>query len=112
MTLGFHINKKLLEEVTIIPSERLRNKIIGFSTHPMKYIQKGVVHGISLKLQEEEHDQRMGFVSKVSTINNDHIDVDKETLEMLHSLGISDIPNIAKLDPVIFQPSFLFTRRY
>uniref|UniRef100_K7M4G7 Pectinesterase inhibitor domain-containing protein n=1 Tax=Glycine max TaxID=3847 RepID=K7M4G7_SOYBN len=28
----FHTNKKLLEEVAIIPSKRLRNKIAGFST--------------------------------------------------------------------------------
>ncbi|KAG4975042.1 hypothetical protein JHK87_031863 [Glycine soja] len=38
MTLDFHTNKKLLEEVAIIPSKRLRNKIVGFSTHLMKRI--------------------------------------------------------------------------
>ena len=31
MTLDFHTNKKILEEVAIIPSKRLRNKIAGFS---------------------------------------------------------------------------------
>ncbi|MFS7937782.1 40S ribosomal protein S17 [Helianthus anomalus] len=44
MTLDFHTNKKILEEVAIIPSKRLRNKIAGFSTHLMKRIQKGPVH--------------------------------------------------------------------
>jgi ribosomal protein S17E len=39
MTLDFHTNKKILEEVAIIPSKRLRNKIAGFSTHLMKRIQ-------------------------------------------------------------------------
>ncbi|KAF5791802.1 putative ribosomal protein S17e [Helianthus annuus] len=38
MTLDFHTNKKILEEVAIIPSKRLRNKIAGFSTHLMKRI--------------------------------------------------------------------------
>ncbi|KAK8925635.1 40S ribosomal protein S17-1 [Platanthera zijinensis] len=35
MTLDFHTNKKVLEEVAIIPSKQLRNKIAGFSTHLM-----------------------------------------------------------------------------
>ncbi|KAL9254815.1 Small ribosomal subunit protein eS17y-like protein [Drosera capensis] len=51
MTLDCHTNKKILEELAIIPSKRLRNKIAGFSTHLMKRIQKGPVRGISLKLQ-------------------------------------------------------------
>ncbi|CAN0879395.1 40S ribosomal protein S17 [Linum grandiflorum] len=47
MTLDFHTNKKILEEVAIIPSKRLRNKIAGFSTHLMKRIQKGPVRGMA-----------------------------------------------------------------
>ncbi|XP_076899811.1 small ribosomal subunit protein eS17-like [Bidens hawaiensis] len=67
MTLDFHTNKKILEEVAIIPSKRLRNKIAGFSTHLMKRIQKGPV---------------------------DNIEVDKETIELLASLGMSDLPGV------------------
>ncbi|KAH1160122.1 hypothetical protein GYH30_031751 [Glycine max] len=88
MTLDFHTNKKLLEEVAIIPSKRLRNKI------------------------EEERECRMDFVPDVFAINTDHIEVDKETLDMLHSLGINDIPGITQVDPVPVQQSFPFTRRY
>jgi small subunit ribosomal protein S17e len=55
MTLDFHTNKKIAEEVAIIPSNRLRNKIVGFATHLMKRTQCGSMRGISLKLQEEEH---------------------------------------------------------
>ncbi|XP_052113945.1 40S ribosomal protein S17 [Arachis duranensis] len=76
MTLDFHTNKKVLEEVALIPSKRLRNKIAGFSTHLMKRIQKGPVRGISLKLQEEERERRMDFVPEVSAINVDSIEVD------------------------------------
>ena len=100
MTLDFHTNKKVLEEVAIIPSKRLRNKIAGFSTHLMKRIQKGPVRGISLKLQEEERERRMDFVPERSAIDTDLIECDKETIEMLAVLGMSDIPGIVKVDPV------------
>lgn len=46
----FHVNKKILSEVSIVPSKRLRNKIAGYATHLMKRIQKGPVKGISLKV--------------------------------------------------------------
>ncbi|XP_062112616.1 small ribosomal subunit protein eS17x-like [Humulus lupulus] len=103
MTLDFHINKKLLCEVSTIPTKRLRNKIAGFSTHLMKRIQKGPVRGISLKLQEEERERRMDFVPDVSTIRTDQIEVDKETLDMLSSLGMSDIPGLVRVDSVAVQ---------
>ncbi|GAB2300249.1 40S ribosomal protein S17-4 [Dionaea muscipula] len=98
MTLDFHTNKKILEEVAIIPSKRLRNKIAGFSTHLMKRIQKGPVRGISLKLQEEERERRMDFVPDQSAIKTEEIKVDGETIDMLAFLGMSDIPGIVKVD--------------
>ncbi|KAL2900091.1 40S ribosomal protein S17-4 [Bienertia sinuspersici] len=99
MTLDFHTNKKVLEEVAIIPSKRLRNKIAGFSTHLMKRIQKGPVRGISLKLQEEERERRMDFVPEVSAIKTDQIEVDKETVDMLASLGMADLPGLIQMAP-------------
>ncbi|KAL3536055.1 hypothetical protein ACH5RR_004516 [Cinchona calisaya] len=94
MTLDFHTNKKVLTEVAIIPSKRLRNKIAGFSTHLMKRIQKGPVRGISLKLQEEERERRMDFVPEESAIKIDRIEVDKETIELLATMGMSELPGI------------------
>nr|ACN41123.1 unknown [Picea sitchensis] len=96
MTLDFHTNKKIVEEVAIIPSKRLRNKIAGFSTHLMKRIQRGPVRGISLKLQEEERERRMDFVPEESAIKTEVIEVDKETMDMLASLGMSDLPGVVK----------------
>ncbi|KAH7692632.1 Ribosomal protein S17e protein [Dioscorea alata] len=96
MTLDFHTNKKVLEEVAIIPSKRLRNKIAGFTTHLMRRIQRGPVRGISLKLQEEERERRMDFVPDESAIKVDQILVDKETIEMLQSLGMGDLPGVEK----------------
>ncbi|CAN1144035.1 40S ribosomal protein S17-1 [Linum perenne] len=111
MTLDFHTNKKILEEVAIIPSKRLRNKIAGFSTHLMKRIQKGPVRGISLKLQEEERERRMDFVPEESAIKTDRIEVDKETKEMLAALGMADVGGIYEVDPVaVSVPAFGFGR--
>ena len=110
MTLDFHTNKKILEEVAIIPSKRLRNKIAGFSTHLMKRIQKGPVRGISLKLQEEERERRMDFVPEVSAIKTEGIEVDRETLDMLSALGMNDIPGLVEADPVRVQQQIGFGR--
>ncbi|KAG2542626.1 40S ribosomal protein S17-4-like [Panicum virgatum] len=92
MTLDFHTNKKVLEEVSILPSKRLRNKVAGFTTHLMRRIQRGPVRGISLKLQEEERERRMDFVPEKSALEVEEIRVDEETMEMLAALGMSDLP--------------------
>ncbi|WOL06150.1 40S ribosomal protein S17-like [Canna indica] len=110
MTLDFHTNKKILEEVAIIPSKRLRNKIAGFSTHLMRRIQRGPVRGISLKLQEEERERRMDFVPDESAIKVDHIEVDKETIEMLTSLGMVDLPGVEKQADAPAAPAFPYSR--
>ncbi|KAJ7974871.1 40S ribosomal protein S17-like [Quillaja saponaria] len=110
MTLDFHTNKKVLEEVAIIPSKRLRNKIAGFSTHLMKRIQKGPVRGISLKLQEEERERRMDFVPDESAIKIDEIKVDKETIDMLAALGMGDIPGLIEVEPQVVVPTQAFGR--
>jgi small subunit ribosomal protein S17e len=106
--ISTHTNKKILEEVAIIPSKRLRNKIAGFSTHLMKRIQKGPVPGISLKLQEEERERCTDFVPDESAIKIDEIKVDKETIDMLAALGMSDILGIveAELQPIVSTQTF------
>ncbi|EAZ16056.1 hypothetical protein OsJ_31497 [Oryza sativa Japonica Group] len=87
MTLDFHTNKKVLEEVSILPSKRLRNK-------------RGPVRGISLKLQEEERERRMDFVPEKSALEVEEIRVDKETMEMLAALGMADLPGVERQQEV------------
>lgn len=96
LTLDFQINKKISEEVAVIPSKRMRNRVAGFVTHLMKRIQKGPVRGISLKLQEEERERRMDFVPERSEVDVPTINIDQDAAEMLRALDIN-LPNVTVL---------------
>merc|ERR1712210_18243 len=94
LTMDFQTNKRVCEEVAIVPSKSLKNKIAGYTTHLMKRIQRGPVRGISLKLQEEERERRMDFVPEVSAVDTDVIEVDPETKAMLRSLDMGNLQGI------------------
>merc|ERR1711924_312328 len=94
LTMDFQTNKKIAEEVAIIPTKSLRNKIAGFTTHLMKRIQRGPVRGISLKLQEEERERRMDFVPDVSALHQDIIEVDKDTMDMVRAMQMNGLPGV------------------
>jgi len=94
MTTDFQTNKKICEEVAVIPSKRLRNKIAGFATHLMRRIQKGPVRGISLKLQEEERERKDNYVPDVSAIDTENIEIDQETKQMLKNMDMANIPGL------------------
>lgn len=62
----------------------------------MRRIQRGPVHGISLKLQEEERERRMDFVPAKSVIDTEGpINVDQDTADMLKALKLHFQVNIA-----------------
>lgn len=94
LTLDFQTNKRLCDEVAIIPSKRLRNKIAGFTSHLMRRIQRGPVRGISFKLQEEERERKDNYVPEVSALNLDSIEIDIETKNMLKSLNFAELTGI------------------
>ena len=61
----------------------------------MRRIEKGSdVRGISLKLQEEERERRYDIVPVQSALDQETIEVDKDTHEMLKQLGFGTIQNL------------------
>lgn len=114
LTLDFETNKRICDEIAIIASKRLRNKvriyidnsialgmltrsdfqIAGYTTHLMKRIQRGPVRGISFKLQEEERERKDQYVPEVSALDvsqteSGQLDVDADTKDLLKSMGVS-----------------------
>jgi len=94
LTLDFQTNKRLTEEVAVIPSKKMRNKIAGYVTHLMRRIEKGPVRGISFKLQEEERERKDNYVPDVSAVQTDNLEVDNSTNQMLEAIGFSDLPGL------------------
>ena len=99
LTNDFHVNKRIIDDVAIIQTKRLRNKIAGFTTHLMKRIERGPVRGISLRLQEEERERKMDFIPDKSEIQVANIEVrnDQVLKDLIKSLKVRHlIPNYNK----------------
>ncbi|KAI0098244.1 40S ribosomal protein S17 [Nemania sp. FL0031] len=116
LTLDFDTNKRVCDEIAIISSRRLRNKIAGYVTHLMKRIQRGPVRGISFKLQEEERERKDQYVPEISALDfaantdNGQLDIDVETKDLLKHLGFDNI-NV-NVQPVVQQQSAERPRRF
>lgn len=85
LTSDFHTNKRLIDEVAIIQSKRVRNQIAGFTTHLMRRIQKGPVRGISLRVQEEERAKKLDKMPEKSILDVTEVEVEKDVMDMLMS---------------------------
>ena len=98
LSFDFQDNKRVCDEVATIPSKRMRNKIAGYVTHLMRRLEKGPVHGISFKLQEQEREKRDNWMPKESKLSQQNIRVDQETKDMLAAIGLGDMSDVVVLD--------------
>lgn len=96
----FYVNKRIILDVTIGTSKKLKNKIAGYTTCLMKRLARGPVKGISLKMQEEEREKRLDFVPEVSWMDQkvqDGIPVDPVTQRMLKRME-TGVPRAVRVE--------------
>ncbi|XP_017305295.1 40S ribosomal protein S17 [Diaphorina citri] len=65
----------------------------------MKRLRHSQVRGISIKLQEEERERRDNYVPEVSALEQDVIEVDSETKDMLRMLDFNNIGGLQLIQP-------------
>merc|ERR1712002_1057387 len=93
LTMDYYTNSRIVDDIAVIPTKRLKNQIAGFITHTMKRIAKGPVRGISIKLQEDQRERRDNYVPDKSALDVEDINVvlqnDESTKNMLAALKIN-----------------------
>lgn len=65
----------------------------------MRRLIHSQVRGISIKLQEEERERRDNYVPEVSALEQDIIEVDSDTKDMLKMLDFNNINGLQLTQP-------------
>lgn len=79
----FHHNKLVVNDVSEIPTKRLRNQVAGFVTHLYSRVQKGKVKKIFIKKHEEERERRENMIPSNSIMDTEKIEVDDVSMQMI-----------------------------
>ncbi|KAF7703936.1 40S ribosomal protein S17 [Cucumispora dikerogammari] len=93
----FYHNRLVVEDVSEISSNRLRNKVAGYVTRLFKRTSTGAVKGLRIKKHEEERKKLESLIPKKSYLHEESVFVDKDTLEMLTKQGLN-FPSIKPED--------------
>lgn len=103
LTDDFDINKKILSAVSDVSTKRLRNKIAGYTCHLLRRLQKGPVKGISLKVQEEQHERALDFMGEETRVKPGEREVSATdgTIRMLRESGFGGLVTNRQVQPII-----------
>ncbi|URD98241.1 40S ribosomal protein [Musa troglodytarum] len=92
---------------------RVRTKTVKKSSRQVieRYYSRMTLDFHTNKKMEEERERRMDFVPDESAIKVDHIEVDKDTVDMLASLGMTDIPGVEQQADAPAAPTYPYSSR-
>lgn len=77
----------VVQDVAIIYSKKLRNRVAGYVTRLYKRVQNGTANKVYIKLHEEERERKEAFIPKNSVVDIERVDVDSVTYEMIKQYG-------------------------
>ncbi|CAD7683910.1 unnamed protein product [Nyctereutes procyonoides] len=85
-----HTNKHVCEEIAVIPSKKLHSNIASYVTHLMQRIERGL-----------NRERRENYVAEVSVLDQEIIEVNPDTKEMLKFLDFGSLSNVQVTQPVV-----------
>ncbi|KAJ8481798.1 hypothetical protein ONZ45_g15180 [Pleurotus djamor] len=105
LVLEFHTDKDIINEVAVVTTKRLRNKIAGFTTHLWSVSKRApsMVFPSRSKMSVK-FERKDNYVPEVSELDVSTsvggLEVDSDTKDLLVALNFADIP-VTIVNPVL-----------